>query len=374
MSVNDKMYIPNILKIGYRNRKDTYTGKLAYVIYFDEKGKLRKEKSWEQWRDKKIDSQEIPNDPIEGFVLNKDVGGVHSGWHSWDTRIEKVRVYDPRDFEFEISIPNLLFILQETSAIKGKGLEGEFVYAWSGTELVLLPVESEIYKACNIHTERQAVKMQKEDVKEGYSYIMKDGEPVMYLGRYPYNNKNWRFEFNPVGKMHIFLRLTHEDDRKYGQKDPYIAESGFIKVAECTSPSSLDAYPDELDNFKSSIWYGELKEVKVTKVTFQETDLREKILLIKEGEKYYPFAFRELYDYSYGYRKKKFEIKKGTKPFTPKLKDGTIKVPSISIPYRRNGSHYDEKKPEHLTEDQMKNLNLYKIQVVTTTDKTITVG
>lgn len=373
MAVNDKMYIPKTLKVGYQNRQGTYTGKLAYVIYFDEKGKLRKEKSWEQWRDKKIAPQEIPNDPIEGFVLNRDVGGVHSGYHSWDTRIEKVRVYDPRDFEFEISIPNLLFILQETSAIKGKGLEGEFVYAWSGTELVLLPVESEIYKACNVHTERQAVKMKKEDVKEGYSYIMKDGEPVMYLGRHPYNdkNRNWRSDFTPVGKMHIFLRLTPQDERSYRQRDPYIAESGFTKVAECTSPSSLDTYPDELDKFKSSIWCGELKDVKVTKVTFK-TDLEGKTLLVKEDDgKYYPIAFRKLYSYSYyGDQNYMFEIKKGAKPFTPKLKDGTIKVPSISTPYRGCSENRDDA----LTEAQMKNLNLYRIQVVTTTDKTITVG
>jgi hypothetical protein len=51
-----------------------------------------------------------------------------------------VRVYDPRNFEFEISVANLLYILEETSSLKGKGLEGEFVYAWEGKELVLLPV------------------------------------------------------------------------------------------------------------------------------------------------------------------------------------------------------------------------------------------
>lgn len=136
----DNMYIPKKIKIGYQNRSDTYTGKLAYVIYFDDKGKLRKEQSWENWRDESIDPQEVSNDPVEGFVLNKEVGGVRSSnwfrdrYGSWN-RIEKIRVYDPRDFEFEISIPNLLFILQETSSIKGKGLEGEFVYAWVGTEL-----------------------------------------------------------------------------------------------------------------------------------------------------------------------------------------------------------------------------------------------
>jgi hypothetical protein len=36
----------------------------------------------------------------------------------------------PRGFEFEISIPNLLYILQECNSTKG--LDGEFVYAWDG--------------------------------------------------------------------------------------------------------------------------------------------------------------------------------------------------------------------------------------------------
>jgi hypothetical protein len=37
-------------------------------------------------------------------------------------------------FEFEISIPNLLYILQECTSTKGKGLDGEFVYAWDGKD------------------------------------------------------------------------------------------------------------------------------------------------------------------------------------------------------------------------------------------------
>jgi hypothetical protein len=127
---NTNMLIPSKIKIGYQTRSDTYTGKLAYVIYFDNKGVLRKEKSWEGWRDKKIPPQEFTNEPIEGFVLNRGVGGVRDSWSSWNTRNEYIRVYDPRDFEFEISVSNLLFILQESSSIKGKGLEGEFVYAW----------------------------------------------------------------------------------------------------------------------------------------------------------------------------------------------------------------------------------------------------
>lgn len=129
----NNMFIPKKIKVGFRKRDHTYTKLLAYVIYFDEKGKLRKEKSWEGWRDKSISPVEYDNSPISGFVLNKSVGGYSYRWG--DFRQSYVRVYDPRGFEFEITIPNLLYILEYTSSIKGKGLEGEFIYAWDGTYL-----------------------------------------------------------------------------------------------------------------------------------------------------------------------------------------------------------------------------------------------
>jgi hypothetical protein len=369
MSVNDKMYIPNKIKIGYQNRKGTYTGKLAYIIYFDEKGKLRKENSWETWRDDKITPDEVSNDPVDGFVINKNVGGVKSSW-SWNSRIEKVRVYDPRDFEFEISIPNLLFILQETSAIKGKGLEGEFVYAWSGTELILLPVGSEIYKGCVEHTQRQFLKINSKEMKEGYTYLMKDGTHVMYLGRHPYNHQDWCNDFKPVGKKNIFLIMNSKSVSPSEAK--YLAMSGFTEVSECTSPFCLNIYPDELDRFKESIYNGEVKEIGVTKVYFGN-HLYEKLLLVKEGDNYYPMIFREFYGSYYGFRKyynKSFIINKSDKPFKLKLSGGTIKIPTISIPYSRRYNHVGKS----VTEDYIKSLDLYMIEIVSIKGKKFKVG
>lgn len=69
--MNSIIFIPEQLMVGFQNRKDTFTGKLAYVIYYDEKGKLRKEHSWQNWRDRNIDPQEFVNEPTTGFVLNK---------------------------------------------------------------------------------------------------------------------------------------------------------------------------------------------------------------------------------------------------------------------------------------------------------------
>ncbi len=79
--MKSKLYIPKTLNVGYQEREDTYTGKLAYVVYTDNKGVVRKETSWKNWCRKFIG--EVENTPTSGFVLNKGVGGArHSyGWN-----------------------------------------------------------------------------------------------------------------------------------------------------------------------------------------------------------------------------------------------------------------------------------------------------
>lgn len=181
------IYIPNKIKVGYCNRKDTYTGKLAYVIYYDENGKLRKETSWQNWRDKDIDPDDFENVPTEGFVLNRKAGGVEEQW-GWNARKTYCRVYDPRGFEFEIDIVNLLFILEHCDSIKGKGLIGKFIYGWDGKDLVLLPVDSSDYKK---HMELSKVvnsnnKIKAKDLKIGATYINKNNEEYVYMGKFDY--------------------------------------------------------------------------------------------------------------------------------------------------------------------------------------------
>ena len=78
--MNSSIFVPKTINVGYQNRSGTYTGKLAYVIYYDEKGKLRKEASWNSWRDDKIPNDEFENVPTEGFVLNKKAGDYSTGW------------------------------------------------------------------------------------------------------------------------------------------------------------------------------------------------------------------------------------------------------------------------------------------------------
>lgn len=189
------LFIPEKIKVGFQNRNGTYTGKLAYVIYYDKKGVLHKEGSFESWRDKAIEPLELSNEPLEGFVLNKKVGGYKS---DWSFRQAYVRVFDPRGFEFEITVENLMFILAECDCSRGKGLEGSFVYSWDRDKLVLLPTNTASYKESSEHTTKtnnQKVKLR--ELVVGGKYMTKDQRTIIYIGR-----KDW-YEKN-VQKCHVF--------------------------------------------------------------------------------------------------------------------------------------------------------------------------
>lgn len=217
--MNTSIYIPKKICVGYNKRENTYTKKLAYVIYYDEKNKLRKQTSWDSWRDQNIEPDDFDNEPTTGFVLNKHAGGVENSDSHWDVRKSYIRVYDPRGFEFEITVSNLLYILENTSSIKGKGLEGEFVYGWDGKELVLIPVDAPEYQDMkNISTLiNNNTYIKSKDLILGATYIDKNNKQYIYMGRfdkyeYPYSyyqdeykcvyevkrNQYWFFPVNDI--------------------------------------------------------------------------------------------------------------------------------------------------------------------------------
>jgi len=271
--MEDTLYIPKKLNVGFQKRSGTYTGKLGYVIYWDDKGKLRKEKSWESWRHKPEDTERdecqyvdgkwttikkgdkygddvkplvADNEPMSGFVLNKDAGGVGSGW-GWNDRIEKCRVYDPRGFEFEISIPNLLYILQECDTFKGKGIEGEFVYAWSGTELVLLPTHAQEYKNCVEFSDLQAKKISLRDIQVGYDYTAKDGEKYCYVGRHNYFEQG---SVTAYKKHHVFYHYESDSFERNTKPSVELGES--------------DTYNEVVNKFKKTKHGREINSIELT--------------------------------------------------------------------------------------------------------------
>jgi hypothetical protein len=242
--------IPEKIKVGYQKRSGTYTGKLAYVTWIDHKGKMRKETSWNNWRHKKIDPDEFENEPTSGFVLNKKVGDYRS---SWGGRQAWVRIYDPRGFEFEIDVENLLFILEECSAIKGKGLEGEFVYAWEGKNLVVLPVSSIDYQESVEYNNLKDKKVTKKDMTEGCVYLTKENEKVMYMGRHDFYEHYYGLS-NTATKCHIFLPVDNIGKEIYTEKyeSHYWTQKGFTKLAVKLTEDPDPNFADEFDRLMKS--------------------------------------------------------------------------------------------------------------------------
>lgn len=252
--MDEKLNIPKRINVGFQHRSGTYTGFLAYIIYWDDKGKLRKETSWENWRHKpgskywdgsykvagdEVNPKAFDNIPTEGFVLNKGVGGQRHSY-GWNARNEYIRVYDPRGFEFEISVANLLFILQESTSTKGKGLEGKFVYAWAGKELVLLPVDSYEYQKSTENISFQAKKITKTDILEGCTYKDSQGRNLVYIGRFIYTEYHYRGYISDSNKKHIFYDL---------KSNSYYAFNGFTQLKERLTDTPIDNYAELVDSY-----------------------------------------------------------------------------------------------------------------------------
>jgi hypothetical protein len=240
--MQSNIFIPETIKLGFQNRKDTYTQKLAYIIYIDEKGKLRKETSWKSWRDEEIEPQDFKNEPTSGFVLNKKAGGYSTGWNHRQTY---VRVYDPRGFEFEIDVPNLLYILENTSSIKGKGLEGEFVYGWDGTELVLMPVDSPDYKEIKKYNEivHANKNFKTADMIPGYTYLTKQGEKIIFIGKF----HEYETYGNDKGKKKKGKSFYFYSGRKYRG---FETTKSLAKIIGVESNECVENYADLRDQLE----------------------------------------------------------------------------------------------------------------------------
>lgn len=216
----------------------------------------------------KVQPVEFENVPTSGFVLNKKAGGYSTGWNHRSTYC---RVWDPRGWEFEISIPNLLYILQESSSFKGKGLDGEFIYSWDGKDLVLLPCCSSEYKKSDEFTKLQNVKFSAKDLIVGYFYQTKNQETVTYLGRYD--------TYEPVN-ISSKQKISSSKSYIFENKDSFISMS-VDKISSCIGKD--DKASDKLEKFLDKCKENQVKCLLEDKVQLTTDN---QYVFKKEGDVY----------------------------------------------------------------------------------------
>lgn len=261
----NSLFIPNKCKVGFQKREGTFTGKLGYIIYFD--GKVwRKENSWDSWRQHEgkkayrysgevvygVEPIEFDNVPTEGFVLNKKVGGSHSGWNHRQTYC---RVFDPRGWEFEITMENLLFILENSSSYKGKGLDGEFIYSWSGKDLVLLPISAPDYSQSVKFTNHLEEKILAKDLIPGRVYMDRNFKEYTYLGKFDIFLSNYApNDPGYYGRLPI-SNGVYDKMRRYVFVDSegrYETLSGLTRIKSKKSDDLNPNFSDILEKFLNS--------------------------------------------------------------------------------------------------------------------------
>ncbi|NJO63643.1 MAG: hypothetical protein HC836_37275 [Richelia sp. RM2_1_2] len=263
--MKDQLFIPQKIKVGYQMRPDTYTKKLAYVIYWDNKGVLRKETGWESWRDKKIEPNEFENKPFSGFVLNKDVKRS-SEWFGNGRNM--IRVYDERGIEFEITTGNLLFILMTTDCLK-RGLQGDFVYSWYGTELVLLPTGCDEYKNSVQYTSLQSGSIGVKNLVLGGSYKTKKQQDLIYLGKYDWHVFSYTYGANYNS---YYLSKTYKAFIFVDDKGGFIPLKGLKNLAIQNSDVCVSNYAELMDNFNKSPHATKPKSLIAKEKKFTMTD------------------------------------------------------------------------------------------------------
>jgi hypothetical protein len=259
------LFIPTTIKIGFQNREDTFNGKLAYIVYYDEKNKLRKESSWSGWCDKDLGSMDLPNTPMNGFVFNKGI--QRDNYSGWGSGRSVLRVHDPRDFEFEISVDNLIGIMAH-SDISKRDIAESCVFAWAGAELVLLPVNSQAYRDSVDFTAKQSQKMTSKSLVKGHTYALKKQHgDFIYMGAL--NWYDWKELDDPYEKprptpptysamRHLYL--AHEFRHTLiGQKHIFfrVQDKTFIplsidRLAFCTHDVCHLDFPSLVDQWSSS--------------------------------------------------------------------------------------------------------------------------
>lgn len=213
-----KLYIPDELLVGFQKRSDTMTGLLSYITY-KKSNRIYKETSWKGWIDDNIKTTQPKNLPTSGFLVSKDIERISYSYYSRGSVRSKMRIYDPRGFDFEISIPNLCYII-ETCNLNNGEIEGEFVYAWDGNELILLPTKTIEYKESKTFSNNENKKISARELVVGATYQTKKiEEHVVYIGRYDfYSNLNYKKERELIDEMRDQGFVVRDRTRSYPKK------------------------------------------------------------------------------------------------------------------------------------------------------------
>lgn len=149
----------------------------AYMTHYEDNAAGRKRQAQvDGWSRGKMKSVIIENKPMIGFRVSRGLRRL-----GWSHHATSVRIEDPRGFEVDISVSNMMMLTDNNLLENGEILR-ECVWGRDGGMNVLLPVNSQPYLQATENTERMASHVNSRTVQLGDAVLLKNGLKGRYMG------------------------------------------------------------------------------------------------------------------------------------------------------------------------------------------------
>lgn len=267
--------IPKEIIIGKKNNQ-------AFITY-KQGSKIAKEISFKNWLG---DGEQIDatNSPRKGFILQDCVGGHGGSWYSYERRAWAI-IKDPRGFNIEITFDNLVWIMKMVSHDHNTGFDGEFVYGWDGSQLMLVPTVSKDYTYTTNIDNKETYKLK--DLVIGETYRFPNEHNMIYLG------------YLPVIKLKDKYMYGYQSNTEYATKKfhcfhcPYDPYKKFITV----SSTKKKIIKDDAKPVQTKEWIDEKIDIELKNVPFSVQWMKREELKIKFKKEFKDNAKRTIMAY-----------------------------------------------------------------------------
>jgi len=152
-----------------------------------------------------LDTITFDNTPVTGFKLGRSI--KRTGWNGGNV---VVRIEDPRGFEVEITVANLLKIM-ENNTIENTEILAECIWGRDGGKNILLAVNSEPYLEAVENTNRATRKVSLKDIKPGMTVRLKNGHEGTYLGLHYATKWTTQYKNNSNANIYCGIHALDED-------------------------------------------------------------------------------------------------------------------------------------------------------------------
>lgn len=195
-----------------------------------------------------IPSKIIDNIPLSGFKLSNTIKRTST----WGKGNVLWRIEDPRGFEIEITNNNLMQIMSRTTIINGE-IICSCVWGREGSDNVLIPTDSTLYKEATANTVRLTKKVSTKSLTPWSNIVLQNGIEGTYLGSffeilYYDNDKITKITVSPNKKHFIFVKKGQPTTTRITKKSDLIMCMATINVAEVLSSSNREDDPQEFIN------------------------------------------------------------------------------------------------------------------------------